>query len=313
MWFALAGAVIGCGSVKETPGDAAQIDAPGAMDGPAIDAPPPVEHLYVGNDQPLGGISQYTLPLTATSTINFTFSLANAVDAVFGHNGNLLAADNAGHLFEFTMPLSATSAPAASFTNGTSNSNGQLVVTPAGNLIAATQTATLNVFAPPFSSSSTPTTAITSTTITTGIGAALDAAANLYVSNAVSTGSNLSVFPPPYASATVTTPAVPGTLYRKIAISSTQLFVTSVSSGAGRLDVYNLPLSAGSMPAFSITTGVNAPEAVALDAGGHLYVGNAGDTTVVRYSPPFTAASVPDVTVKVSTGTFAIFGIAVGP
>jgi hypothetical protein len=43
-----------------------------------------------------------------------------------------------------------------------------------------------------------------------------------------------------------------------------------------------------------------------------LYVGNLSDATVSVYSPPFSAGTVPSLTFKVSTGAFAIFGIAIG-
>jgi len=106
---------------------------------------------------------------------------------------------------------------------------------------------------------------------------------------------------------------VPGTNYRKAAISATQLFVTSV--GTTRVDVYNLPITAASVPAFSITNGVNIPEAAAVDAAGNLYVGNLGNSTVTVYAPQFSAASAPTTTLNVTDGgggAFQIFSIAIG-
>ena len=98
--------------------------------------------------------------------------------------------------------------------------------------------------------------------------------------------------------------------YRKIALSSTQLFVASVAGAPGRVDVYTLPITAASVPAFSMTN-VNTPEAMAMDSSGNLYVGNLTDATIRVFAPPFSASSTPTTTLTL-TGTFALFGIAVG-
>ena len=90
------------------------------------------------------------------------------------------------------------------------------------------------------------------------------------------------------------------------------MFAAQVAGGAGRVDVYSLPITAASAPAFSLVSGVNIPEGLAIDAAGRLYIGNLGDATVTVYTPPITASSVPTLIYKVSTGAFAIFGIAVG-
>lgn len=179
----------------------------------------------------------------------------------------------------------------------------------------------VNGFTPPYSNASTPSAFVTNAGLVSAIGTAFDAAANLYVSNAgVSTGcssggstcSNLFVYAPPYTGAPTISTNVASRAYRKIAVSATQLFATSVSNAPGLVDVYNLPITAASAPAFSIISGVNTPEAVALDPSGNLYVGNLSDATISVYSPPFSSASVPTLIYKVSTGAFAIFGIAIG-
>jgi hypothetical protein len=203
----VAGLLAGCGSVRATidagaidtsePGnDAAAIDA-------LMDAPRSARHLYVGNDTTTGGIARYTLPLTSTSTIDFTIALPLDFDVAFDASGNLITDDSSGHLAIFTPPLTATSTSVAAFKNGTATAGGQVVITPAGTLIASAQTTALNVFTPPFSNASVPTSSITNAAIAIGLGVALDASANLYVSNPASAGSTLLMFPPPYASATV--------------------------------------------------------------------------------------------------------------
>jgi sugar lactone lactonase YvrE len=94
-----------------------------------------------------------------------------------------------------------------------------------------------------------------------------------------------------------------------MAVSTTQLFVCNVSNPTGSVDVYTLPLTNSSAPAFTITTGVNGAEGCALDASGNLYVANINNTTVTVYAPPFSAASAPTVTLA----GFAGFQLTVGP
>ena len=271
---------------------------------------PAPQHLYVTNDQSPGGVRQYTLPITSSSTANFTIAGNSDTTAALDTSGDMLLGDNAGLLNFFTAPLSATSVPAATFTNGAATNNGQVVFTSAGDLFAATAAASVNMFTHPFSNASVPSATITAPGFTSVTGTALDSAGNLYVSNA-SAGSTISVFAPPYTGAPVTTPLVAGEAYRKIALTSTQLFATAVSPGTGQVDVFTLPITAASTPAFSITNGTNVPEAIAVDANGNLYVGNLGNGSVTVYAPPFSAASAPAVTLTIG-GTFAIFGVAVG-
>lgn len=95
-------------------------------------------------------------------------------------------------------------------------------------------------------------------------------------------------------------------------MSATQLFAANVAGGTGRVDVYNLPITAASVPVFSLTTGVNTPEGLDVDAAGNLYVGNLSNATVTVYNAPITAGSVPSVSNQVNAGAFAIFGIAIG-
>src|SRR5947209_6138919 len=97
-----------------------------------------------------------------------------------------------------------------------------------------------------------------------------------------------------------------------MAVNGTRLYVDSVANGTWRVDVYNLPITSASVPAFALTTGVNTPEAAALDSAGNLYIGNLSNGTITVYTAPITASSSPSLIYTVSTGAFAIFGIAVG-
>ena len=283
---------------------------------------PAPQHLYVGNDNTPGQVLQFTLPLTMSTTSNFAIASNNVVAVALDATGNLAVGDNAGHLQFFTAPLSGASVPAATFNNGTATNNGQIAFT-GSDFAVATVSNRVNGFTHPFSNASTPSQFVTNAALVSAIGTAFDAAQNLYISNAGSgtaidcssgagTCSDLLVYAPPYTGVPIITPNVPSTAYRKIAVSATQLFAAQVAGAVGRVDEYNLPITAASAPAFSLTTGVNIPEGLAFDAAGRLYIGNLGDATVTVYTPPITSGSVPTLIYKVSTGAFAIFGIAVG-
>jgi hypothetical protein len=271
------------------------------------------QHLYVGNDNSPATILQFTLPITNTSMPSVTVAPTNgtsnltalAVDA----SGNLATGDFAGHLAIFPAPITSTSTASATFNNGTATNDGQLAFNAVGDLFATTTSTKVNLFTHPLSSSSTPSLGITDASLTSAVGAALDNSGNLVVSNAGAGGSTLTVFAPPYTTASFVTPSAAGTAYRKVALNTSQLFVASVAPGTGKIDVFNLPLTVSSAPVFSMTN-VNVPEAVAFDGNGNLYVGNLGDATIRVFTPPFSAASTPTVTLTV-TGA-SIFGIAIG-
>src|SRR5258706_4243140 len=266
--------------------------------------------LYVGNDNSPGGVQQFTLPISGSSTPNFTFAANNTTSVAVNAAGSVAIGDFLGNLQFSTAPISGASTPSASFANGAGPNTGALLFNPAGDLFASTFGATVNRFTAPFTNASVPSQPITAVGLTASSGLALDASQNLYVGDSGGPGSSIFVFAPPYTAFTVHTPAVAGAAYRKIAISGSQLFVANVNPGNGSVDVYNLPLTNASAPAFSITTGVNAPEAVTFDAGGNLHVGNLGGSNVLVYSGPFSAGSAPVTTMPDAVN---IFGISIGP
>jgi len=299
--------------------------------------PSPVPlHLYVGNDNAAGQILQFNLPLTSSTTSNFTITAptGNVVALAVDANGDLLAGLLSGNLQFYTAPLSGASSPAATFPNGAASNNGQPAFLNTGDFWAATVSNRVNRFNAPFSNASAPAAFVTDPGMVSAIGVAIDPAQNLYIGNAgVGTAltcasgagkcSNVYVYAPPYTGAPIVTPNNPGpfppsttTFYRKMAATATRLYAAAVSGtasdGAGRVDVYNLPITAASTPAFDLTSGINTPEGIAVDPAGNLYVGNLSDATVTVYTAPITASSTPSIIFKVSTGAFAIFGIAVG-
>ncbi len=271
--------------------------------------------LYVGNDQPSGGVQQYTLPITASSTPNFTIAASSVVALALDAKGDLAVGALGGTLTFFPAPISGSSTPSATFKNGALTNVGQIAFTAAGDFFATAFSNSVNLFTHPFSNATTPSMSITNANISSAGGVALDAAQNLYISNTGGSGANtygnLLVYAPPYIGAPIVTVPAIGANYRKMAISGTQLFVASVG-GTGRVDVYTLPIT-GSLPAFSITNGMNLPEAVAFDAAGNLHVGNLGNSTVTVYGPPFSASSAPAITLTPGPAPFSIFSIAIGP
>ncbi|PZR58549.1 MAG: hypothetical protein DLM50_03460 [Candidatus Meridianibacter frigidus] len=269
------------------------------------------QHLYVADAHSGGPILQYTLPLTGASMPSATIGSGGEGSLALDAAGNLAAGNTAGQISIFTAPLTSSSVPSATFNNGASTPVGQMAFNNAGDLFAATEDISVNVFTHPLTSASTPSQAITSAGLSAAIGTLLDSSGNLYVSNSAGAGSNIYVFAPPYSGTPIITSVQAGKAYRKMAGSGNQLFVANVSGATGSVDVYNTPLTTASTPAFSMTN-VNSPEALAFDNAGNLYVGNLGDGTIRVFTPPFSAASSPAVTL-VESGSFAIFGMAIGP
>ena len=232
---------------------------------------------------------------------------------------------------------------------GVDRSIAQMTFTNAGDLWlgAGAYLGRVNAFTHPFSNASAPSTFVTDASLSAvvldpyAVGTAFDAAQNLYVadvqigtyvtcSSGAGTCSRLLVYAPPYTGAPIATPNVPVRptpppiivhpfveSYRRIAVSETQLFAAwfpaiPASSSVGRIDVFNLPITSSSTPAFSLVSG-NNPIALALDPSGNLYVGNLSDATVTVYSPPITSVSVPSLIFKTGPyGSVVINDIAVG-
>jgi hypothetical protein len=274
-------------------------------------------HLYVGNNATPGQVLQFALPLTNHSgaTAVVANSATNDVVALaLDPAGNLTTGDSAGHLAIYTAPFGNSSTPSTSFNNGPASNSGQLLFNGTGDLFAATAGPSFNLFSHPLSSSSTPSNIIHDKALNLTTGVAIDGNGNLIISNAGTGSSNLVVCAPvPQGltpNVTFVTPAVNGARYRHLAISNNQVFVASATGGTGQIDVYSLPLSSTSAPAFSMTN-VNVPETVAFDSSGNLYVGNAGDHTIRVFPPPFSASSTPNVTLTLSS-TFDIEAVAIG-
>jgi len=276
-----------------------------------------VSHLYVGNNATPGQVLQFALPLTdhsGATAVVANSATNNIVALALDPSGNLATGDSAGHLAIYNPPFGNSSNPSTSFNNGSAGNSGQLLFNSAGDLYAATVGGHLNIFSHPLSSTSTPSQIISSPLLFFTTGVAIDGAGNLIIGNTfTSNDSNLAVAPPVAGvtpSVTFVTPNVAGARYRHLAISGNQVFVAGTTATTGRVDVYSLPLSSTSTPAFSMTN-VNSPTTVAFDGSGNLYVGNAGDHTIRVFQPPFSASSTPSVTLTLNS-TFDIESLAIG-
>jgi sugar lactone lactonase YvrE len=280
----------------------------GGSNKPTVPGPPPgTQHLYTNGA--LGHAVQFALPVTS-STPTATLSIPTA------SNASALAVDSAGNVAVgaidgsisiFNAPVTGAASASATFKNGTSTSVENLAFNSAGDLFATTFSNSINVFTHPLTSASTPSQVITSVNLNKSDGIVLDSANNLIVSNLLPgpTASNLLVYAPPYTGLPIATATVPAATYRQMAISGTQLFVVNSQVSLSKINVYNLPITAGSDFAFlisnNLTGGSATGDGVAMDSSGNLYAGLSGNTgppdvgDIRIYVPPFSAASAPTV------------------
>jgi hypothetical protein len=279
--------------------------------------PPATQHLYTAGTT--GHALQFALPLAgSTPTATLSLTTASDVSAVAVDSaGNVAVGAFGGSISIFNGPITGSGSASATFKNGTSTLVDNLAFNSTGDLFATTNSNTINVFTHPLTSASTPSQVITSANLTTSVGIVLDSANNLIVSNSPSPlGSNLLVYAPPYTGLPIATAMVPAASYREMAINGTQLFIVNSQVSLSKIDVYNLPITAASAPAFLISNGLFGGSVtgsgVALDSTGNLYAGLSGnlgttDSGGVRiYVPPFSGASAPNVTTSVFGTTLAI-------
>jgi hypothetical protein len=280
----------------------------GSTKPPAPPGPQPAtQHLYTPGAT--GHALQFALPLTG-STPTATLSLATASDVsavAVDSAGNVAVGAFGGSISIFNGPITGSASASATFKNGTATEVEGMAFNNAGDLFATTNSNTINVFTHPLTSASTPSQVITSANLTRSVGIVFDSANNLIVSNSPSlAGCNLLVFAPPYTGLPIATPMVPAALYVETAISGTQLFVVASLPSLSKIDVYNLPITAASAPAFLINNGLSGGSAsgigVAVDSSGNLYAGLSGNTgppdmgEIRIYVPPFSRASTPVAT-----------------
>lgn len=290
--------------------------------------PPPTSHIYIWdavNPSVANGgqtIYAYTLPITTKSA-----KVASIAD---GGSQNVLAFDATHRLFVtqnqsvevFTQSI-ADGATSASFNLKTSEDNPQdIKIGPAGDVFVAgtnlvscrlcfANTAGIDVFTAPVTSSSTVAFHIAvggrAGGWTRPVGMALDRGGNLWAGD----GHDATMFEyaPPFSSTSVPTLQFP------IDFNPSDLAFDSAgnmyAAGPG-IVVYTPPFTSSTTKAFTISLTETA-HYLAFDSAGNLYVttGNGTDAKLLVFSPPFSGASVPAVTL-VLPGSSAM-GVAIGP
>jgi len=259
--------------------------------------PAGTQHFYTNGTT--GHVLQFALPLSGSApTATLSLPTASDVSALAVDSaGNVAVGTFGGSISIFTGSASAS----ATFKNGTSTFVDNLAFNSAGDLFATTNSNSINVFTHPLTSASTPSQVITSVNLTLSDGLAFDSANDLIVTNTPTpTSSNLLVYAPPYTGLPIATAAIPAASYRQMAISGTQLFVVNSNVSASKIDVYNLPITAASTPAFLISNGLFggsvSGSGASLDSSGNLYAGLSGNTgppdmgAIRIYVPPFSGA-----------------------
>jgi hypothetical protein len=237
--------------------------------GIAIDAAGKLYTISKGSNPSVVAI--YAQPITAASTPTTSFSLpvsVNAYSLTLDPSGNIWVADRAGvnsHIYKYTPPFSNGSTPALTLnnaTNGLTDSAG-LAFDAAGHLAVGEEaTNTLLIFNPPITGASIP--AATITLDGAGEGVVFDATGRVF---AVNPNTDVQVFTPPFSN--------------------------------GQAESFHF----GAINGFSI-----GPK---FDSLGNLWVANSGSNNVVEYAPPFSAATVPAVTI--TNGMNTPYGTAFGP
>lgn len=244
--------------------------------------PAVAQHLYVANGSG-GNVLEYTSPFSSSSTPTVNLNIGGNVWGIAADSNYVAIEDSTGFIYIFAQPLSASASPVAQFQGFAQG--GQLLFDSSGNLYTAGQSNGVLEFSPPFSNSSTPAATIFGDTASFSL--AMDYNKNLYVGNL---GMNqIDIFASPYTAAP-THVAQPGTYGLATFINS----LYGADATSGKIDVYNLPMSTSSTPAFSIAN--TDPHALATDpSDGALYVGDqhggSGSGTIDVYNQPLSGSS----------------------
>lgn len=143
----------------------------------------------------------------------------------------------------------------------------------------------IKVYAPPYTGTPVTLSGYSGTAGLAGVGA-FDSAGDLFVSD--NAGHDLDEYTPPYTGAPISVGG--GSISDPIGVVIAPdgiVFVASFTSNA--VDAYAPPYTSRS-PAFTITSGVNGPDMLAMDANGDLFVSNFRGGNVTEYAPPYTSA-----------------------
>lgn len=245
-------------------------------------SPPATQHLYVA-DGSGGNVLEYASPFSASSTPSVNLNVGGSIWGVASDSKYVAVEDSNGYVYIFAQPLSASASPVASFQAG--NAGAQLYFDSNGNLYTGDEGAEVLEYSPPFSNTNTPAKVINGTTASFSL--TMDYNNNLYAGDL---GMNqIDLFAPPY-SAAPTTVAQPGTY----GLASYATYLYGADAASSKIEVYSLPISASSTPAFAITN--TDPHALAADVStGTLYVGDQhggnGSGSIDVYNQPLSGSS----------------------
>lgn len=264
--------------------------------------PAATQHLYVANGSG-GNVLEYTSPFTSSSAATVNLKIGGNVWGVASDSNYVAIEDSTGFIYLFAQPLSASASPVAQFQ--ASSQGAQLLFDSSGNLYTGTESSGVLEYSPPFSNSSTPVKTIFGDAASFSL--AMDYNSNLYVGNL---GTNrIDIFASPYSGSPTTVPQ-PGTY----GLASYATYLYGADAPGKAVDVYSLPMTASSTPAFTIAN--TDPHAVAADiSSGTLYVGDqhggSGSGSIDVYTQPLSSSST--AAYSITSGVAEPVQVWIGP
>ena len=269
---------------------------------PAPSATPAAQHLYVANYGG-NTVAQYAMPLTNASAPSLTFADSTPVGGPIGiavNSAYVVTSHVTGSVYAYQQPVSASSTPAATFGG---SAMGLMAFDAQGNLWSTSQNSSVVEYVPPFTNSTLEAKSLTAG-FTDSYGIAFDSSANMYVSNGDSSANIVVYAPPYTAPANSYVVPGTNIGLRGVAVSGSNLFVADAhnsliyvytlplttnipsdaftasrpvglafdasgklyvsSQGTSQVQVFNPPFNSGSVPAMTITSGVNGAYGVAI-------------------------------------------------
>jgi hypothetical protein len=285
--------------------------------------PVPFMKLYVTNFVGSGnGLVVYAPPFSAASTPTITVpaSVASGLQDPGG-----IAVDASGKVYTindiaspsvitiYTTPLSAASTPTTSITLPASSNAYGLALDPAGDIWASDRNGAgshLYEYVPPFTNTSTP--ALTLTAAANGLndasGIAFDNLGHMAVVG--ETTSNAVVYTAPFSVSSMPTATFALSTAGQGAVFDSTGRLFAVNSG-GAIQVFTPPFSNTSTESFHFGATSGFCIAPKFDFLGNLWITNSGMSSVVEYSPPFSASTTAALTIN--TGLTNNYGLAFGP
>lgn len=209
--------------------------------------------------------------------------VTNPQALVFDAAGDLFVASQPGSVTEYVAPY--TAAP-ATIAIGVSHPQA-LALDARGNLFVANGSAsnTVTEYAPPYAGAPI---ATISAGIDDPVSLGVDAAGNLFVANLAA--NTVTQYALPYGiAATTLSNGLNGP--NSLAVDGRgDLFVSNLNSTPNSVVEFAPPFSSTSIPAATITSGVNEQGAIGLSPSASLFVPNQGANTVTAYGAPYAGA-----------------------